>query len=99
MMETNTHHEEKLKTYMRRNNVSGEHLTFSESTRSVAETANVAGVTPQDFVKNICMIDSNRKRSGSCEHFSRGGSVIPLVKIRPSDLLRANGGEVVRLRK
>ena len=50
MMETNTYHEEKLKTYMRRNNVSGEHLTFSESTRSVAETANVAGVTPQDFV-------------------------------------------------
>jgi prolyl-tRNA editing enzyme YbaK/EbsC (Cys-tRNA(Pro) deacylase) len=59
MMETNAHHEEKLKTYMQRNNVSGEHLTFSESTRSVAEAANVAGVTLQDFVKNICMIDSN----------------------------------------
>ena len=59
MMETNAHFEEKLKTYMRGNNVSGEHLTFSESTRSVAEAANVAGVTPQDFVKNICMIDAN----------------------------------------
>jgi prolyl-tRNA editing enzyme YbaK/EbsC (Cys-tRNA(Pro) deacylase) len=157
-METNAHFEEKLKTYMREANVSGEHLTFSEPTRSVAEAAKAAGVTPQDFVKNICMIDSNgslvvgivkgedrvstsrvaklldvetvriatpdeilAKTGYPCGGtpsygyharflidervfqkdivYTGGGSVNSLVKIRPSDLLRANGGEVVRLRK
>ena len=157
-METNAHFEEKLKTYMREGNVPGEHLTFSEPTRSVAEAAKAAGVTPQDFVKNICMIDSNgslvvgivkgedrvstsrvaklldvetvriatpdeilAKTGYPCGGtpsygyharflidervfqkdivFTGGGSVNSLVKIRPSDLLRANRGEVVRLRK
>jgi prolyl-tRNA editing enzyme YbaK/EbsC (Cys-tRNA(Pro) deacylase) len=158
MMETNTLYEEKLKTYMRENNVSGEHLTFTESTRSVAEAAKAAGVTPQDFVKNICLIDSNgslvvgivkgedrvstsrvakllgvetvrtatpdeilSKTGYPCGGtpsygyrarflidervfqkdivYTGGGSVNSLVKIPPAELLRANGGEVVRLRK
>ena len=143
---------------MHEKDISAEHLVFNESTRSVAEAAKAAGVTPQDFVKNICMIDSNGSlvvgivkgedrvstsrvakllgvetvrvatpdeilaRTGypcggtpSYGYHARflidervlqkdvvytgGGSVNSLVKIRPSDLLRANGGEVVRLRK
>ena len=157
-METNAHFEEKLKTYMRERNVSGEHLTFSEPTRSVAEAAKAAGVTPQDFVKNICMIDSNgslvvgivkgedrvstsrvakllgvetvriatpdeilEKTGYPCGGtpsygyqarfliddrvfqkdvvYTGGGSVNSLVKIPPAELLRANAGEVLRLRK
>ena len=157
-METNALYEEKLKAYMRENNVSGEHLTFTASTRSVTEAANAAGVTPQDFVKNICMIDSNGslvvgivkgedrvstsrvakllgvetvriatpdeilgKTGYPCGGtpsygyrarflidekvlqkdvvYTGGGSVNSLVKIRSSDLVSANGGEVVRLRK
>lgn len=54
-----TNYDEKLKTHMRENNILGEHLVFNESTRSVAEAAKAAGVTPQDFVKNICMIASD----------------------------------------
>jgi Cys-tRNA(Pro)/Cys-tRNA(Cys) deacylase len=58
-MKTNDQYEETLKAYMRENDVAGEHLVFNQSTRSVGEAAEAAGVTPRDFVKNICMIDSN----------------------------------------
>ena len=42
---------------MRENGIDGEHLTFSQSCHSVAEAAAAAGVTPEDFVKSICMVD------------------------------------------
>ena len=157
-METNAHFEEKLRTYMLENNVPGDHLTFAKSTRSVAEAAKAAGVTPQDFVKNICMIASDgslivgivkgedrvstsrvAKLLGVAEVriatpeeilektgfpcggtpsygyparflidervlqkeivYTGGGSVNSLVRILSADLLKANGGQVVRIRK
>jgi prolyl-tRNA editing enzyme YbaK/EbsC (Cys-tRNA(Pro) deacylase) len=157
-MKTNDHYEETLKTYMQEKNVLGEHLVFNQSTRSVAEAAEAAGVTPRDFVKNICMIDSNGslivgivkgedrvstskvarllgvaevrtatpdeilERTGyPCGGtpsygfearflidervlqkevvYTGGGSVTSLVKIRSSELVKANQGQVVRIRK
>jgi len=157
-METNDRYEETLKAYMQEKNVPGEHLVFNQSTRSVAEAAEAAGVTPQDFVKNICMIDSNGsfivgivkgedrvstsrvarhlgvagvhiatpeqilKRTGyPCGGtpsygyearflidervlqkevvYTGGGSVNSLVKIRSTELVKANQGQVVRIRK
>ena len=157
-METNDHYEEILKTYMQENNVPGEHLVFNQSTRSVAEAAEAAGVTPQDFVKNICMIDSNgslivgivkgedrvstsrvARHLGVAEvHiatpdqilertgypcggtpsygyaarflidervlqkevvYTGGGSANSLVKIRSTEVVKANQGQVVRIRK
>ncbi len=157
-MEANDNYEEILKAYMRENNVAGEHLTFHQSTRSVAEAAEAAGVTPQDFVKNICMIDSNGllivgivkgedrvstsrvarllgvaevriatpdeilgKTGYPCGGtpsygyearflvdervlqkevvYTGGGSVNSLVKIKSAELVKANHGQVVRIRK
>ena len=157
-MKSDRCHEDTLRTYMRENHVPGEHLVFNQSTRSVAEAAQAAGVTPQDFVKNICMIDSNGtlivgivkgedrvstsrvakllgvadvriatpdeilERTGypcggtpSYGYSARflidekvlrkefvytgGGSVNSLVKIESADLVKANHGEVVRIRK
>ena len=151
-------YDDNLKRYMHEKDISAEHLVFNESTRSVTEAANAAGVTPQDFVKNICMIDSNGslvvgivkgedrvstsrvarllgvetvriatpdeilgKTGYPCGGtpsygyrarflidekvlqkdvvYTGGGSANSLVKIRSSDLVSANGGEVVRLRK
>jgi Cys-tRNA(Pro)/Cys-tRNA(Cys) deacylase len=43
--------------FMRENGIDGEHLTFFQSCHSVAEAATAAGVTPEDFVKSICMVD------------------------------------------
>ena len=54
-------YEEKLKRFMRDNNVNGEHLSFRESCHSVEEAASAANAGPDDFVKGICMIDSNGK--------------------------------------
>jgi Cys-tRNA(Pro)/Cys-tRNA(Cys) deacylase len=157
-MKTNEHHEDILKTYMREKNIAGEHLVFTQSTRSVAEAAETAGVTPRDFVKNICMIDSNgslivgivkgedrvstsrvARHLGVAEVriatpdeilertgypcggtpsygfearflvdekvlqkeivYTGGGSVNSLVKIRSAELVKANQGEVIRIRK
>jgi prolyl-tRNA editing enzyme YbaK/EbsC (Cys-tRNA(Pro) deacylase) len=52
-------YEDKLKKYIRDNNVVAEHLSFNQSCHSVAEAALAAGVDAKDFVKSICMIDSN----------------------------------------
>ncbi|MGI6575752.1 MAG: YbaK/EbsC family protein [bacterium] len=50
------HYEEKLKKYILVNNLEAEQLLFNQSCHSVQEAATAAGVTPEDFVKNICMV-------------------------------------------
>ena len=157
-METNAYYEEKFKAYMRECNISAEHLVFAESCHSVAEAARAAGVTAEDFVKNVCMVapdgslvvaivkgedrastsrvarllDRGKMRVASPDEvfektgypcggtpsfgyaarfivderafekdvvYTGGGSEYSLIKIRPADLLKANGGQVARIRK
>jgi len=52
-----TDYEQKLKEWMAENKVQAEHLSFTQSCHSVEEAAQVVGGEPEDFVKNICMID------------------------------------------
>lgn len=52
-------YEKKLKNYIIENNIQAEQLIFNESCHSVEEAATAAGTSPDDFVKNICMIDNN----------------------------------------
>lgn len=52
-------YEEKLKNYITENNIHAEQLVFNESCHSVEEAANVVGTSPENLVKNICMIDNN----------------------------------------
>ena len=59
MRDTMTAHadyERKLQTFIATHSVQAEHLVFATSCHSVAEAAEAAGVTPQDFVKTICML-------------------------------------------
>jgi len=51
-------YEKKLKMHIDENNVDCEHLVFQKSCHSVEEAAETAGASPEDFVKNICMSDS-----------------------------------------
>ena len=51
-------YEEKLKTFMLMNKIKGEHLSFDQSCHSVEEAARAANADTRDFVKNICMVDS-----------------------------------------
>jgi Cys-tRNA(Pro)/Cys-tRNA(Cys) deacylase len=48
--------EQKIKEYMVQNNVQGEHLTFEQSCHSVEAAAKAVNVTPEDLVKNICLV-------------------------------------------
>jgi prolyl-tRNA editing enzyme YbaK/EbsC (Cys-tRNA(Pro) deacylase) len=57
-METNDSYDVKLKRYIEDHHIACEHLVFSQRCHSVSEAAAAAGVTPRDFIKNICLIDS-----------------------------------------
>ena len=74
-------YEEKLKQFIVANQVQVEHLTFTQSTHSVAEAAAVVNATPQDFVKSICLITKS------------GQIVVAIVKGED----RADRGAVQRL--
>lgn len=52
-------YEEKLKAFLQKNHIQGQHLSFQQSCHSVGEAALAAHVSPLDFVKNICMIDAS----------------------------------------
>jgi prolyl-tRNA editing enzyme YbaK/EbsC (Cys-tRNA(Pro) deacylase) len=53
--------ETRLLNYIRTHGVTAEHLTFAQSCHSVAEAAQAAGVTPQDFIKSICFITKDER--------------------------------------
>jgi Cys-tRNA(Pro)/Cys-tRNA(Cys) deacylase len=49
---------DRLRQYIVDHSIQAEILVFSQSTHSVAEAALAAHALPEDFVKNICLIDS-----------------------------------------
>ena len=53
--------EENLKRAIQENGVKAEHLCFEKSCHSVDDAAKAANVDSEDFVKNICMVDSSGK--------------------------------------
>ncbi|MBT3465571.1 hypothetical protein HOD20_00185 [archaeon] len=42
---------------MKENNIIAEHLSFEKSCHSVQDAINTTGANPNEFIKNICMID------------------------------------------
>jgi Cys-tRNA(Pro)/Cys-tRNA(Cys) deacylase len=158
LLSPNAFYEEKLKAFMREKGIDGEHLTFSRSCHSVAEASAAASVTPEDFVKSICMVNGEGRlivgivkgedrastsrvskaltvgavRTATPDEvfektgypcggtpsfgysarflidpkvmenefvYMGGGSETSLVKIRPSEIIKGNEGEVLRIRK
>jgi len=63
-----TEYHTRLLAYIAAHHIACEHLVFDQSTHSVTEAAAAAGVTPQDFVKSICLISKS------------GGVAIAIVK-------------------
>ena len=151
-------YETKLKRYLHENSIKCDYFSFKQSCHSVREAAKTANVNPEDFVKNICMINSkgnilvaivkgedrastsriskaldiDKPRIASPDEilkntgfpcggvpsfgfygkflidpkvmekeyvFSSGGSDKSLLKISTKELLKANGGQIVRIRK
>jgi len=53
-------YEEKIKKYMKEKNIKAEHLSFKTSCHSVNEAARTVNASPEDFVKNICLMDAEQ---------------------------------------
>ncbi|TCL74270.1 prolyl-tRNA editing enzyme YbaK/EbsC (Cys-tRNA(Pro) deacylase) [Hydrogenispora ethanolica] len=49
-------YEAKLKDFMTARHIRAEQLIFTQSCHSVQEAASAAGASPEDFVKNICLV-------------------------------------------
>jgi prolyl-tRNA editing enzyme YbaK/EbsC (Cys-tRNA(Pro) deacylase) len=151
-------YEQKLKAYIEREIPSAEHMEFEDSCHSVAEAARAANASPDELVKNVCMIGADgalivaivrgtdrastsrvgkalgqgRPRLATPEEIlgktgypcggtpsfgypavflvdprvvetelviTGGGSERALVRVKTQDLVRANQGRVVRVRK
>lgn len=50
---------QRLKRYINDNGIPCEVLEFEVSTHSVSQAAEAVGGVPEDFVKNICLMDEN----------------------------------------
>lgn len=153
-----TQYNAKIQQYMKEHNIQAEHLAFSESCHSVKEAALAVKANEDDFVKNICFVDTNNslivaivkgedkvdankiatvlnmpkpkiatpeqileKTGYPCGGtpsfgydavflvdtkvlekeivYTGGGSVTSLIKVSTKELLKANKGKVVEIRK
>lgn len=150
--------EQRLQTYLQEQHIQAEHLSFDQPCHSVAEAAAAVNASPEELVKNICLLDSDgqlitaivkgedrvsilriaktfhreglrlatpeeilKKTGYPCGGtpsfgyqamflidpkvmerevvYTGGGSETSLVKIRTGELVRANQGTIVRIRK
>ena len=58
-------YEEKLKRFMKKNDIHGEHLHFEKIVHTVEDACREANAKPDDFVKTICMIAHDGKVIGA----------------------------------
>jgi prolyl-tRNA editing enzyme YbaK/EbsC (Cys-tRNA(Pro) deacylase) len=150
--------EQRLQAYLQEQHIQAEHLSFDQPCHSVAEAARAVNASPEELVKNICLLDSDdqlitaivkgedrvsvsriaktlqrgglrlatpaeilEKTGYPCGGtpsfgyqamflidpkvmerelvFTGGGSETSLVKIRTAELIRANHGTILRIRK
>lgn len=92
--------EEKLKKFMMQEQVQGEHLIFEQSCHSVKDAAFVANADVEDFVKNICLIDTQDNlivaivKGENRVSTSRVAKALQIERIRsatPSEILSLTG--------
>jgi prolyl-tRNA editing enzyme YbaK/EbsC (Cys-tRNA(Pro) deacylase) len=151
-------YEQRLQAYLQEQHIAAEHLSFDQPCHSVEEAALAANASPEELVKNICLLDSDgqlitaivkgedrvsvsriaktlrrnglrfaapeeilAKTSYPCGGtpsfgyaamflidpkvmereivYTGGGSETSLVKISTEELVRANQGTILRIRK
>jgi prolyl-tRNA editing enzyme YbaK/EbsC (Cys-tRNA(Pro) deacylase) len=51
--------EQRLQAYLQQHHIQAEHLSFDQPCHSVAEAARAVNASPQELVKNICLLDSD----------------------------------------
>ncbi|OPL08068.1 MAG: hypothetical protein AVO33_02195, partial [delta proteobacterium ML8_F1] len=66
-----------MKDYIKVHAIKAEHMTFPESTHTVAQAARAARADPKDFVKNVCLMGE----SGLILVIVRGEDRVSLQKV------------------
>ncbi len=51
--------EQRLQSYLKEQRLQAEHLSFDQPCHSVAEAARAVNASPEELVKNICLLDNN----------------------------------------
>src|SRR5438046_10489442 len=51
--------EQRLQAYLQEQHIQAEHLSFDQPCHSVEEAARAVNASPQELVKNICLLDSD----------------------------------------
>jgi Cys-tRNA(Pro)/Cys-tRNA(Cys) deacylase len=49
--------EQRLQAYLQEHDIQAEHLSFDQPCHSVAEAAFAVNASPEELVKNICLVD------------------------------------------
>lgn len=93
--------EKNLEKYMKENKIKADHLLFEESCHSVEEAAKAARASPEDFIKSICCLDSDKNLiiaivSGndkvSLEKVTKALNIKERIRIaKPSEILAKTG--------
>jgi Cys-tRNA(Pro)/Cys-tRNA(Cys) deacylase len=52
-------YEQRLQAYLEEQHIQAEHLSLDQPCHSVAEAARAVNASPEELVKNICLLDSN----------------------------------------
>src|SRR5215813_6830771 len=52
-------YEQRLRAYLEEQHIQAEHLSFDQPCHSVAEAARAVDASPEELVKNICLLDSD----------------------------------------
>lgn len=89
-------YETKVKEYLESNNVNAEHFVFKQSCHSVQEAAEAVNGSADDFVKNICMINSNNELIVAIVKGNNRASTTRVAKSLNIERPRlANGNEII----
>lgn len=51
--------EQRMQTYLKEQHIQAEHLSFDQPCHSVAEAARAVNASPEELVKNICLVDGD----------------------------------------
>ena len=77
-MDDSNEYEKKLVEFITNNSIKAEHLVFETSCHSVEEAARTASAKPEDFVKNICLV--NESNEGGTTKNELIVAIIPGIK-------------------
>ncbi|HLH61108.1 MAG TPA: YbaK/EbsC family protein [Ktedonobacteraceae bacterium] len=89
-------YEQRLCTYLQEQQIEAEHLSFDQPCHSVAEAARAVDASPQELVKNICLIDGDGQLITAIVKGEDRVSVSRIAKTLQKEELRlATPGEIL----